>query len=481
MNLFAKIFLGFWLSTAAIVSSWLLASQYFETSLDELSAATTLSTGTRQSAGTRQPPPPPPAGRPSRGTQSPDARPERDSPEPPREIYRIYYGLQNVAAAELLAWIKAQEQRASIDIRLVTLDGKEIFGRELLPGSARILRRLSGFRRRVSLREGELMLFGQELYRPEWGQLHLVIAKHPAKSTLLQLLLEHLWLRLLLALTISGAISYAVSHYLTRSLKDLQRASRDLAKGRLDTRIAVSARGGDEVTELARDFNSMAAQLQDTIGAQKRLLNDVSHELRSPLARLRVALALLEKDPARTPEQLLRMERETERLDELIGQLLAVPDAQVELEDSLDLVSLLQQLCADASFENQGEGKAAQFNCSLSEAVVATHADLLKKAFENVIRNAIHFTAAGTSVQVDLARSGEAFVIRCTDSGPGVPTEDLLRIFEPFYRVDEARQRETGGFGLGLSISRRAIAQHGGSIQAENTGSGLRTTISLPA
>ena len=399
----------------------------------------------------------------------------------PRNMFRIYYGLQNVSAENLRGWIREQEKKEDIDIRLLNERGEEIFERELLPGTDKILQRLSGFRRRAALREEKLMLFGQQLYRPEWGSLNLIIGARPPASPIVKLLTEHLWLRLLLALLISGAISYAVSRYLTKPLKSLQLASRELADGNLATRLQVSDRGGDETDELARDFNSMAEQLQEKIQAQKRLLNDVSHELRSPLARLRVALALAEREPQRVAEQLQRIEMETERLDELIGQLLSVPDTQIDMEDSLDLVGLLQQLCADADYEAQNADRRIEFASHLDEVIVRTHGDLLKKALENIIRNAMHYTPTGTAVGVSLGANNGSWLITVDDTGPGIPDADLERIFQPFYRIDEARQRETGGYGLGLSIARRAVEQHGGSIVAENREQGLRVTIRLPA
>jgi signal transduction histidine kinase len=458
MNLFAKIFIGFWLSSIAIIGSWLLAAQYFDPPPEASDAFA---------------PPPHSKGRPGRP-------PGGAAPGAPRHIYRLFYGLQTVNAKDLPVWIEKQEKRDNLEIFLVDQEGSEIFGKELSPGVDRVLKKLAGFRRRASHREGRVMFFGQEFYRPEWGSINLIIAQSPPASPFIKYLTDHLWLRLLLALMISGAISYVVSRYLTRPLKNLQQASRSLADGNLDTRITVSARGGDETDELARDFNSMAKQLQEKIQSQKRLLNDVSHELRSPLARLRVALALAEEDPSRVAELLKRIDHETERLDELIGQLLAVPDAAIELEDSLELVTLLRELCGDAGFESQQHDKQIRFSSDLAEAIVSSHGDLLKKAFENVLRNAVQYSPPGSVIEVSLTKIAGNYLITIEDSGPGIPEPDLQRIFEPFYRVDAARQRETGGFGLGLSIARRAIDQHGGSITATNKHPGLRVTIQLP-
>ncbi len=513
MNLFAKIFLGFWLSMIAIIVSWLLAGRYFvlyDGGFPDFPHPS------QQAAPAAERPPPagvalPGASRPGGdrlgGDRAGISQQTLVSPMLPgpgfrdlgpgsHSIYRIFYGLQTVARDELEDWIRERENEDGLDIRLVDSEGREIFDRKLIPGSEAVISRLAGFRRRVLHRENDRMMFGQEMFRPEWGQLKLIIVPRPPASPLIAFLTRHLWLRLLIAVLISGAISYLVSRYLTRPLKHLQRASRELADGNLAARIDVPERGGDETDALARDFNSMAAQLQDKITAQKRLLSDVSHELRSPLARMRVALALAEKDPQRSPEQMLRIERETTLLDELIGQLLTTPDSASSMEDSLDLVSLLQAVCDDAAFEAKAEGKSVVFQTELSEALQRSHGEQLKRAFENVIRNAVRYTPSDTSVTVRLSqkplgRHTNGYKVVVEDCGPGAPEPELERIFEPFYRIDEARQRETGGFGLGLSIARRAIEQHRGSITAENRQgcaaggdaqlTGLRVSITLPA
>jgi two-component system sensor histidine kinase CpxA len=481
VNLFAKIFLGFWISTAAIIASWLLANQAFTPFEGDIASRWG---GETQDARL-------PGRLPAPGVMDPRGPPGSGVQEfgpSPRDIYRIYYGLQNVAPNDLEGWILRREKEDNIDIRLIDSRGMEIFDRNLLPGSDRVVERLSGLRRRVLHREKDTVFFGQEIYRPEWGALQLIIAAHPPASPVIKFLTEHLWLRLVLAVLISGGISYVVSRYLTRPLKRLQVASRDLAGGNLAARIPVPASGGDETIRLARDFNSMAAQLQEKIQVQKRLLSDVSHELRSPLARMRVALALAEKEPRRSEEQLRRIELETERLDDLIGQLLSSPDTQADMQDSLDMVALLRQVCEDADFEARAAGKGLSMTTSVDDVVLRSHGDLLKKALENVVRNAVHYTRESSTVRVALTDEGNALKVVVEDNGPGVPEDQLTRIFEPFYRIDEARQRETGGFGLGLSIARRAIEKHGGHITACNrgpldgpeSGRGLQVSIHLP-
>jgi len=193
-----------------------------------------------------------------------------------------------------------------------------------------------------------------------------------------------------------------------------------------------------------------------------------------------VALALALDAPEKRPDYLARMESDTERLEELIGQLLSTQQQNVTLDSHIDLVALLQRLCEDASFEGSAEGKRVTLETALQEALVASHADLLQKSFDNMIRNALRHTAAQSEVSVRLQLLGDCYVASIEDRGPGVPEAELSAIFDEFYRVDTARTREVGGYGLGLSIARRAIEQHGGSLRAENTGSGLRLVVRLP-
>jgi len=225
----------------------------------------------------------------------------------------------------------------------------------------------------------------------------------------------------------------------------------------------------------------MAGQLQERMQAQKRLLGDVSHELRSPLARLRLALALAEKKPDNRQEYMERIERETERLEELIEQLLSSQAQQVPLDTPVDLVPLLDRLCSDANFEGQTAGKSFTFAAAHRSAPVASHSDLLRKSFENILRNALHHTADNSRVAVSLQSEGDHYIVLIEDRGPGVPEQDLASIFDEFFRSDTARSRESGGVGLGLAIARRAIRQHGGTITARNTGSGLQIRVRLPA
>ena len=443
-HLFGKIFTGFWLATIAVLGSWLVSSHYFDTG-------------------------------PDRGELE-----YRTQGQPQRFVMRMIYDLQNLDDRAMRAAITAAGTEHDVDIFLLDNRGEDLLGRAVPPNVEAVSRQLQGIRRRAFLRSGGEHLLAHEIYRPGTGMLRAVFVFRPSRHRLLGLLGSNLWLRIGLAVVISGAICYLLSTLLTRRIKSLQLASRQLANGRLDTRLRVRQLGGDETDELARDFNSMAEQLQERIESQKRLLGDVSHELRSPLARLRIALALAQEQPQGTRTHLARIERETERLEELIGQLLDSQGPDTALDDHIDLVPLLQQLCSDAKFEGAAQSKRVTLATRLPEAIVASTGDLLHKCFENILRNALNHTPPDSDIEVRLAQTGDEYRVQVSDCGGGVPARELARIFEAFYRTDTARTRDTGGHGMGLAIARRAIGRHGGQIWAENTAQGLAVIVILP-
>lgn len=444
LHLFGKIFIGFWLATITVLASWLVASEYFDSG-------------------------------PDRGAIEP-----RPKGQPQRFILQMIYDLQNLDEAGIRALLERSRAEHDVDIYLLNRQRQDIFGREVPASVQQVAAEIRDNRRRAFLNLGREYLLAHVIYHADLGKLRVVFRFQPPRHQLLGLLGSNLWLRIGLAVLISGIICYLLSRLLTNRIRTLQLASRRLATGRLDTRLQVRDRGGDETDELARDFNSMAQQLQERIEAQKRLLGDVSHELRSPLARMRIALALAQENPAKTPDYLQRLEREAERLEELIGQLLTSQAGELAPDTHIDLVALLRQLCDDASFEGAAQGKRLLLDHAVPQALVATSGDLLHKSFENILRNALNHTGRDTQVAVSLEALPESYLVRVTDHGGGIPQGELEKIFDAFYRTDTARSRETGGFGLGLAIARRAILRHGGRISADNTGTGLAVTVTLP-
>lgn len=291
------------------------------------------------------------------------------------------------------------------------------------------------------------------------------------------------WLLVGAGLVASLAFAAGLAWYMARPIRLMRSAVRRVANGDLETRIGerLGARR-DELADLGRDFDAMTAQLQALIGAQQRLLHDVSHELRSPLARLQAAVGLAQQDPGRAGEMLERIERETRRLDELVGEVLALARAESGhgpgARTALDLEELLADVADDAAFEAQALGRSVRFSSSAPGVRVVGHPELLHRAFDNVVRNALRHTAEGTVVEIAARRRGDAIEIRVDDRGPGLPAAERDRIFEPFARVPGS---DGNGFGLGLAIARRAIEAHGGRIEAlDREGGGLSMRIELP-
>jgi two-component system sensor histidine kinase CpxA len=295
-------------------------------------------------------------------------------------------------------------------------------------------------------------------------------------------------LRWAVALLVSGFICYLLVRYLTAPILHLRQASQRLAAGDLTTRAAQGIElRQDELGDLVRDFNVMAGRIEELVSRQRQLIYDISHELRSPLARLNVALDLGRQRNGPDPA-FDRMERDLDRLNEMIGRLLTIArldTAAIPVEmAALDLSELVAQIVHDAGFESQKRDVVVTLVAE-EQLVVRGNAELLHSAIENVIRNAIHYAAAGGSVDVVLQgrEAGGASLVSLAvrDFGPGVPESDLVNIFQPFYRAAEARDRASGGAGLGLAIADRVIRIHDGSISAENASPhGLRINISMP-
>ena len=293
---------------------------------------------------------------------------------------------------------------------------------------------------------------------------------------------------ILLAALISVIICLLLARYLTAPIARLRQATQKLAQGDLEQRVSPSmGNRKDEIVELANDFDYMAEQLQALIESHKQLLRDASHELRSPLARLQVALGLArQRGGDSTAKELDRIECEAERLNDLIGQLLTLARFETNTTkieySSIKLAALLEQVVDDAAFEARASNREVKIVQSMPVTIKGNNV-LLNSALENVIRNAVRYTAEGTAVEVTLKNDNEIpgwIVIRIHDHGPGIPEQMLESIFEPFVRVGEARDRQSGGYGLGLAIAKRAVSLHDGKMMAANEDDGLSILIYLP-
>lgn len=274
--------------------------------------------------------------------------------------------------------------------------------------------------------------------------------------------------------------------YFSKPIRLLRRAFQSVAEGRFDVRVeALMGRRRDDLADLGRDFDQMADQLQGLIEGQRRLLHDISHELRSPLARLQAAMGLVRQQPENIEPSLARMDRECVRMDRLVGELLTLSKleagGQGTPSQTANFAELLGDIVNDACFEARAQGKDVLWS-GPGSAEIQGHVELLQQAVENVVRNAVKHTPEGTTVHIESAVDASLQCLRLvvTDEGPGVPEEELGLIFEPFYR-GTTQEKNTDGHGLGLAIARRALEAHGGSIRATNrAGAGLRVEMMIP-
>ena len=291
---------------------------------------------------------------------------------------------------------------------------------------------------------------------------------------------------LLLAILVTALVSWWLARSVTRPVQALTSATRALAGGDLDIRLPQVARRRDELGVLARDFEEMARRLRELLRGRERLLRDVSHELRSPLARMQVAVALGRQPGADVAHSLQRIESEAARLDALIDQVLKLSrldaGAAALTREPVDLVGLVDQVARDASFEGQGRDVRVQWDPPEHAIMVRADAELLASAIENVVRNALRYSPRGSAVEITLQENPAEVRLAVRDHGPGVPEADVQRIFEPFFRVAESRSRDSGGDGIGLAITARVLAAHGGKTRAQSApgDDGLQVELSLP-
>lgn len=288
---------------------------------------------------------------------------------------------------------------------------------------------------------------------------------------------------LLFALAVTAPFCWALTRHVAAPLEQLRGAARSLAAGRLDTRTpAALPLRKDELGLLARDFDAMAGRLQALVDTREQLLRNIAHELRSPLARMRLGVELARRKDERQDLQLDRIERECERLDTLVGSTLRLArmGALPQPTTPLDLAEVVDEVVQDARFE-AGERRIAIAWHRPALLRIAADRDSLASAIENVLRNALRFAPAGGAIQARLLVDAGEACLEIEDNGPGVPEKELAYLFEPFYQGAPAAGAPAGGAGLGLSIARAAVAAHKGRISARNVAPhGLSVRIELP-
>ena len=288
-------------------------------------------------------------------------------------------------------------------------------------------------------------------------------------------------LMLVISVAVIALVSLLLAYMLVRRIRVLRETVSVITDGDLSARVNIS--GHDEVSALASDFNLMADRINEMMSSQRQLVSDVSHELRSPLARLRIALELAER--SENPQSMLaKIEKEASELEQLVSSLLSLSrmeSGQSVLEKQMVMLCpLIQKIIDDANFEGEATQRRVVLE-TCEDIELLLDPVLIQSAIENVIRNALRYTPEGGKVTVRSINTGNNIEIIIDDEGPGVAKDKLDRLFEPFTRVDEARDRDSGGYGLGLAITGKTMLAHGGKAHAENLPQGgLRVTLILP-
>jgi two-component system, OmpR family, sensor histidine kinase CpxA len=384
----------------------------------------------------------------------------------------------------LAQYMNEIERFHGIRATLVNPQGEDLLGKGVPAEAAQLVRKAR------ETAEGQFLGGGvyteaEPISTPR-GTFVLIAQVHPWQALGNPALLRSMMVKLSLAVICTGLLCALIAHHIAKPIRALQAAARRIAEGDLSVRtIPAIGRRDDELAELSRDFDRMAARLEELLSKQQQLLGDISHELRSPLTRLNVSLELLRRGEIDAIEQL---QNDLSRMDELIGQILTLNRLELDVArkraNAVDLRSVVEGVAEDACFEGKHEQKR----------VIVAHTDdcwlqgdamLLRSCIENVVRNAVRHTSPQTEVTISLKRSEDtarqSAQILVLDRGDGVPQECLAHLFEPFYRVSEARDLRTGGFGLGLAIAQRAARLHGGKITPRNRyGGGLEILIEFP-
>jgi len=390
------------------------------------------------------------------------------------------------------AAVSGWHSQPSDGISLTSSDGRLLCGDLKTPGLQQLIAGAVAGKKRTTRDFSLYQVIAVPITGPDGSQYVLLVKSH--YSSVL-----HVFGSLPGSKTIevSAVVTFFLAILIVLPLRRLRAAARQIADGNLNARVnagffsRILARINlrDDIDGLMRDFNAMAERLQSLVTAQKLLLRDVSHELRSPLARLAIALELAKDGPAdKIPLHLERIERESLRLNSLIGHILSFSyiESLRDLRHSVDLSlnTLVQDLLPDVQYE--AEGRDLRIVTSTPRDLIVTgDSDMLRHAVENIVRNAIRYSPTGGTVEINIDQAEKdgrlGAVLRISDTGPGVAEEKLNLILNPFYRAEDSRRGSTSGFGIGLAIADRAAHLHAGQIIARNRkGGGLIVEMSLP-
>jgi two-component system sensor histidine kinase CpxA len=460
-RLYLKIFLTFWLITATIIVGTNVVVHWFDMTPD----------GSLQSSHLTH----------------------EDEPAK-RLLFQMAGSVINRNAADIRKDIRALPAWSSPFIFALDNNNQDVLNRLLPPGVLMLAEQLNAKHPYEKIQDRNRKLFGRYITLNDGDVIKLVtisdgLDEGPDRDIIWELFINNIWPLLLVSILVSGSACFLLARHFTSSIKRLQETIQKVSKGDLSARVSKHFSGRkDEIASLGHNFDQMTARLEKAMLEQKRLIKDVSHELRTPLARLQFALALAQQRSHGTVDnELEKIKQAADYLGNIITEILSLPVHEQQgwqLDDTLDLVALLNNIVEN--YEQMASEKAISVNFTsyYDEALVATHGNMLVGVFENILRNAIHYTPQSGNIDIRLTRKADenAFVIVIADSGTGVPQALLNDIFQPFFRTDSARDRESGGHGLGLAIAHRSVTLHYGKIWAENKASGgLKITVEIPA
>lgn len=411
---------------------------------------------------------------------------------PPHEEYRAHLESAQEAAAGglngLAAWARSVDEDELVPWLLLDRAKHDVLHRDVSASVLARLRRYQNTEPRDTNSGSDPPLHHRDVITPDGSRYKLIPDYQNASLTRLVARPKVLAMPAALAIVIGGILSLWLARYLANPIERLRHATRAYAKGDFSQRVGPTlGKREDEIVDLAYALDDMAERLDALLSAQRNLLRDVSHELRSPLARVQAALGLACQSGHGPEKALARIEHEMDRLNEMIGTILSMSrlesGTEVPRNEVFDLFDMLIGIAEDARIESAALGAQILLEGEL-HASFQGNPELIHSAFENIVRNAVRHSGAGDAITIHVAQEADPqgrtmHVIRVSDEGPGVPEDMLEKIFEPFVTANSARASE--GVGLGLSIARRAIVAHAGKMYAENiAGGGLVVTIMLP-
>jgi signal transduction histidine kinase len=459
-RLYLKIFFTFWLITVAIIIGTNIVVHWFDMTPD----------GNLQHSSVNN-----------------------DDDPAKRLLFQMVGNAVNRNTQQLIQDLRAMPDWSTRFVYVVDKENRDLLDRPLPPGVMFLAPRLTFKHPFDKVQDRNRKLFGRYITLSDGNSVKLITIsagrdEGQDRDIIWELFIDNIWPLLLVSILVSGSACFFLARHFTRGINTLQNATHQIARGDLSVRISDQFHGrNDEIAALGRDFDHMTERLEKAMQEQKRLIKDVSHELRTPLARLQIALALAhQRSNGVVDNELARIKQAADYLNDIITEILTLPvqgqDSWV-LDDVVDLVSMLQTLMDNYQQDAYVKNINIRFKSPLEEALVSTHGNMLVGVFENTLRNALLYTPENSEVciQLDKTGDGEHYRIDIMDQGPGVPDEALDDIFQPFFRTDQARTRESGGYGLGLAIAHRSVSLHKGRIWAENRPSGgLSLCVLLP-